>query len=151
MNPENWVDLYGDYLFHYARLRVSNTQVAEDLVQETFLSALKSQGSFRGESQEATWLTGILKRKIVDYYRKNRASVSLNPKDETEMSKPFNSGGENKGQWKMGQEPQDWGRSPAKLYEDRQFMQTLELCLKNLPERLSGVFVLREMEGLDSK
>lgn len=150
IDPTSWVDLYGDYLFQFVRLRVQNTQIAEDLVQETFLSALKSLDSFRGESRVRTWLTGILKRKIIDHYRKNRISISIDSGGGMEPLQEFEPGGERKGQWKPEHGPHDWGRSPAQLYEDRQFMQTLEACLKNLPERLSGVFILREIDGLDS-
>lgn len=149
-DPATWVDLYGDYLFHFARVRVQNSHLAEDLVQDTFLSALKSLDTFRGESQERTWLTGILKRKIIDYYRKKKISYSLNSEEDLDMLDDFETTGRHYGQWKMEHRPQDWPMSPAQLYEDKQFMRVLELCLKNLPERLSGIFVLREIDGLDS-
>lgn len=50
MNPEDWVDLYGDNLFRYARHRVKETAIAEELVQETFLAAIQSQDRFIGYS-----------------------------------------------------------------------------------------------------
>ena len=40
-DPERWVDEHGDYLFRYARARLRDTAAAEDVVQETFLAALK--------------------------------------------------------------------------------------------------------------
>ena len=70
-NPEAWVDRYGDYLYHFALSRVHNPTVAEDLVQETFLSALRSLKDFKGRSSEKTWLAGILKHKIGDHFRKS--------------------------------------------------------------------------------
>jgi RNA polymerase sigma factor (sigma-70 family) len=69
-DPESWVDLYGDLLYRFARSRVKDTSIAEDLVQETFLAALKSRANFQGRSTALTWLISILKHKIVDHIRK---------------------------------------------------------------------------------
>lgn len=151
IEPAAWVDAYGDYLFRYALLRVSNHQMAEDLVQDTFFSALDSLDSFRGDSNERTWLTSILKRKIIDYYRKKRSNISLDLDDGTENIADFENAGQQKGRWKPEAAPKDWGSSPAQLFENQQFMEIMEQCLKKLPERLSGVFVLREIDGYDTK
>src|SRR5512135_1825461 len=69
-DPERWVELYGDYLFKYALMRLRDAAKAEDAVQETFLAALKGGKTFAGRSAEKSWLVGILKNKICDYYRK---------------------------------------------------------------------------------
>src|SRR6187549_3469283 len=76
-DPSKWVDLYTDYLFSYAFFKTGNREEAEDLVQETFLSAFKSLSGFKGNSTEKTWLTSILKNKIIDYYRKKKSGLSL--------------------------------------------------------------------------
>src|SRR6201999_4660811 len=68
-NPERWVEEHGDYLFRYALSRLRDPVRAEDAVQETFLAALKA-GNFAGRSAEKSWLTGILKNKIFDHFRK---------------------------------------------------------------------------------
>ena len=70
LNPASWVDKYADYLFNYAVVRVSDAEIAKDLVQETFLAALKSAKNYQGAASERTWLIAILKRKVIDYYRK---------------------------------------------------------------------------------
>ncbi len=70
LNPEIWLSNYGDYLFSVAMLKTNNREVAEDLIQESFLSAYKSRDLFRGDSSEKTWLISILNNKIIDYYRK---------------------------------------------------------------------------------
>ena len=67
IETERWVDLYGDDLYRFAYLRTGNRQTAEDLVQETFLSAIKTLDSFLGKSSVRTWLTSILNHKIIDY------------------------------------------------------------------------------------
>jgi RNA polymerase sigma-70 factor, ECF subfamily len=69
-NPDRWVDEHGDCLFRYALVRVRHREVAEDLVQETLLSAMRSRERFAGKSSERSWLTGILKHKISDHFRK---------------------------------------------------------------------------------
>ena len=69
LQPELWVDAHGDYLYNFAWSRVQSREIAEDIVQETFISALKAKGSFRGDSTELTWLLSILKRKVIDFYR----------------------------------------------------------------------------------
>src|SRR5690606_38586336 len=90
INPENWIDKYSDYLFNYTIVRVNDREVTNDLISETFLAALRSRKNFKGESTERTWLISILKRKIIDYYRKinstkGQSEVKLTPRgDEDE-------------------------------------------------------------------
>ena len=69
-HPETWVNEYGDFLYRFALSRVKDPSVAEDLVQETFLAALRARENFKGRSAGRTWLIAILKHKIVDYIRK---------------------------------------------------------------------------------
>ena len=69
-DPERWVELYGDYLFKYALMRLRDAAKAEDAVQETFLAALKGGKTFAGRSAEKSWLVGILKNKVCDHYPK---------------------------------------------------------------------------------
>ena len=65
INPDKWVDLYSDYLYNYTISRVNDSNIAKDLVQDTFLAGLKSMKNFKGEASERTWLISILKRKII--------------------------------------------------------------------------------------
>ncbi|HEX4349991.1 MAG TPA: sigma factor, partial [Verrucomicrobiae bacterium] len=76
-DPERWVDEHGDYLFRFALARLRDPQRAEDAVQETFLAALKGGQNFAGRSAEKSWLTGILKNKIYDYFRKASRETSF--------------------------------------------------------------------------
>ena len=82
-DPAAWVDDYGDYLLQYALSYVRDKQIAEDIVQETFLAALQSQKTFAGQSSLKTWLGGILKHKAIDYYRKTRRNFQLEEDDNT--------------------------------------------------------------------
>jgi len=70
LSPSEWISNYADALYAYAKPRVNDAQLAEDLVQETFLSAWKARDGFKGEASEKSWLFTILKNKIIDHYRK---------------------------------------------------------------------------------
>jgi RNA polymerase sigma factor (sigma-70 family) len=83
IDPTRWVDKYSDYLFNYTIVRVNDRDLANDLISETFLAGLKSMKNFKGEATERTWLISILKRKIIDHYRrinsnKGKAEVRIN-------------------------------------------------------------------------
>ena len=75
--PETWVDEHGDVLYRYALERVRKPEVAQDLVQDTFLAAVRSYDRFAGQSSVRSWLCGILKHKICDYYRKRGRETSF--------------------------------------------------------------------------
>ena len=90
LHPDKWVDHYADYLFNFAVARVSNKDLAKDLVQETFFAGLKSARNFEGRSSEKTWLTSILKRKVIDHYRKINSK-----KGQAEVRINFYNDGEN--------------------------------------------------------
>jgi len=77
-NPERWVEEHADALFAFAALRVSDHGVAQDLVQETFLARLRAEASFAGRSSERNWLLGILRNKLMDYYRLRGREIALN-------------------------------------------------------------------------
>ena len=66
-DPERWVDEHGDVLYRYALARVRKPEVAQDLVQDTLLAAVRTHERFRGGSTVRSWLCGILKHKLCDY------------------------------------------------------------------------------------
>jgi len=146
-NPQSWVDQYGDFLFGYALSRVQDPGVAEDLVQEAFLGALKGRQNFQGRSSERTWLTGILKHKIVDYFRRQSKEE---PAHDTK-SFPDSPGAlfDGKGKWKRP--PTEWVPDPMELIEKKEFWRVLQGCLSELPGRLAHAFTLREIDGLDTR
>ncbi len=69
VSPAHWVDQYGDDLYRYALSRLSQPEVAEDVVQDALLAAIKGLGRFGRRSSEKTWLLSNLKRKIADHFR----------------------------------------------------------------------------------
>src|SRR5712671_3818111 len=116
-DPERWVELYGDYLFKYALMRLRDAAKAEDAVQETFLAALKGGKAFAGRSAEKSWLVGILKNKVCDHYRKASRETSFTDMEfySDEESDRFVSEGVGKGGWIHELGPHEWPNPGASL------------------------------------
>jgi RNA polymerase sigma-70 factor (TIGR02943 family) len=144
LEPETWVDRHGDTLFRFAVLRVHDPETASDLVQETFLEALRARDTFSGRSSVRTWLVAILKHKIVDRLRRlgreQRFRGSEAPEDGTEGM--F----DRHGRWLTP--PLDWGSDPLREYERREFWEVIGRCLARIPPHLADAFLDRELEGL---
>lgn len=144
-DPNTWVDAYGDRLFRYALSRVRSEASAEDLIQDTLLTAFKSRDSFKGNSSELTWFTGILRNKIFEYYRRQAKEVPLLPSDEeTDPESEFFDGRH----WLSASAPRDWGGEPARKAESVEFARALRSCLDALTQNVARAFILRDMEGL---
>jgi RNA polymerase sigma-70 factor (ECF subfamily) len=145
------VDLHGDYLFRYALIRVRNESTAEDLVQDTLLAAFQGRERFSGQSTERSWLTGILKHKIMDHFRRLARERTVNADDALppELEGRF----DDLGLWKHNPEtgPADWGADAGVQMERKEFMAAFKQCLAKLPSRCADAFVLREMEATDSE
>lgn len=146
-DAEDWLDQHGDALYRYARSRVGHRELAEDLVQDTLLAALESRARFQGRSSVRTWLLSILRRKVVDHYRRlgeARAAPVSDAIDGPDPVRPhsFNA----RGLWKSA--PSSW-KAPDQAVEDREFWDVLDGCLGRLPRVLAAAFVLRELEGLE--
>lgn len=152
-DPERWVDEHGDYLFKYALSRLRDTAGAEDMVQETFLAALKGGKHFQGRSAEKSWLVGILKNKIFDHYRKAGRETSFTDLDfyAAEESDRFVADGLGKGGWihKLG--PVEWSANPGEGLDNEVFWKTFRDCSGKLPKNVATVFNLREVDGVESR
>jgi len=148
LNPEKWIDLYCDYLYQYAYFRVNSAELAEDLVQETFLSGYHAKDSFKGNSTEKTWLVTILKNKIIDYYRKNTSGkeVALPDRDYH-----FDWNGPVPGHWNESYAPKKWDTSMEELMENIEFYEILNKCLSKLPVKWAATFSLKVMEELKNE
>ena len=145
--PEQWVDLHGQYLSRYATGRVRNRQAAEDLVQETFIAALKARKNFSGRSSERSWFVGILKHKIVDFFRKDSRERSVASLERIS----FNTGAGTDNSWRWLQGYGSTLEMPDGAAQQKGFFSVLIQCLSQLPETLSRAFVLREINGLETE
>lgn len=147
LNPDAWVDQHGDNLFRFALQRVGGKDIAEELVQETFLAAMRARDRFKGQSSEKTWLFGILKHKIIDHYRRRKhARSDMNVEDLAETTDAFFS---DNGKWRI--QPASWDINPSEALEQREFMDAFYKCLSQMPQRLADAFVHREVDGLSTE
>lgn len=153
-DPQDWVETHADALFRYALVRLRSRELAEDMVQETFLAALKARAGFAGQSSERTWLIGILKHKIIDHFRRSSREVTGLQDVElpvTDEQDSFRAAGEWIGHWKPEAAPSEWNTTPEALMEQKDFWGIFEECLSELPERMARAFVLRELEGMSTE
>lgn len=152
-DPIEWFERYGDYLFAFARRRVREQSAAEDIVQETFLAAIQARPTYTGRSAEKTWLTGILKHKIYDYFRKNSRQTELS-REEADFSGYdylFERGDEWNRHWNNRYAPAEWTEtSPVRRVEAVEFQTVLYGCLTGLPERIANAFVMRAIDEMNA-
>jgi len=152
-DPERWVEAHGDYLFKYALVRLRDVPKAEDVVQETFLAALKGGRTFEGRSAEKTWLVGILKNKIGDYFRKASRETPFTDLEfyHDEENGSFEPEGASNGSWARELAPRDWTPEPGAGIDNEAFWKVFNDCAAKLPRNISAAFLLREVDDTASK
>jgi RNA polymerase sigma-70 factor (TIGR02943 family) len=144
-----WVDDHGECLYRYALVRVRKPEMAEDLVQETFLAAVRGYERFSGRSSERTCLVGILKNKIVDHFRKLGRETSFT--DMEFLSDEFSEKFVPAGFWNHDPGPHGWKPEPDEVMHRTEFWQVMQDSLSKLPEKIRAVFTMREMDDVPSK
>lgn len=143
-DPGKWVEHYADALYSYTLARVNDVQAAEDIIQNTFLSAWKARATYRGQASEKNWLYAICKNKIIDHFRQKATGFKLLPAGEEELY--FDEGGH----WREEAAPKDWGASINQPVESKEFYSTLDKCKQKLKDIQQAVFVMKYMEDVDS-
>jgi RNA polymerase sigma-70 factor (ECF subfamily) len=138
-----------DYLFRFALVHLRDPARAEDVVQETLLAAMESHAAFSGRAQLRTWLTGILKHKIVDVFRRQAREAPLDEPGESdeEFSERFFDPQE-RDHWRSF--PQNWG-DPEKSLEQKRFWEIFDACSKAMPAQTARVYAMRELMGLETE
>lgn len=152
LQPSKWLTLYGDYLFSLAFIKLNNKEAAEDLVQETFVSALKAKDSFRGESTEKTWLVSILNNKIIDHYRKKdvlKNAETYLPDTESSFSDHFFDAGN--GHWLQEAGPRSWKDSADHQVNRSEFYKIIRYCIEKMPPKLVPAFLAKFLAEEDSE
>lgn len=146
LSPSDWISNYADALYAYAKPRVNDAQLAEDLVQETFLSAWKAREGFKGEASEKSWLFTILKHKIIDHYRKKSKEI-IHSASEQDATDDFFNQAEH---WTEKDQPLNWGVDGLDSLQQKEFLTVLEGCKKKLQHLQQAVFVMKYIEDLDA-
>lgn len=146
LDAHRWLADHGDYLFRTARRQLHSDALAEDAVQETLLAALEARARYAGDASPRTWLTGILKHKIVDLIRRNLREVEI-PRDaagEEAVDALF----KQDGHWV--EPPRPWG-NPQTEAELSQLRRALDECADRLKPLMAQVFSLREAAGMETE
>ncbi len=146
LQPETWVDQYADYLFNYAVSRVSDVEIAKDLVQETFFAGLKSAKNYKGDAAERTWLIAILKRKVIDHYRKINSN-----KGKAEVRMTYNSSTETDGDWLEEQVADPMSILENSDIENEELGMAIQDCISKLPKKQSLVFTMKTVQGMSTE
>jgi RNA polymerase sigma-70 factor (ECF subfamily) len=139
------------YLLRYAVLQLRDPIAAQDAVQDTLLAAIEGSDRFSGKSSVKTWLTGILKHKIIDHLRRQSREQPLladgtDPeRTEAEVVDALFAAD---GHWRHA--PAHWG-DPDRAFENRQFWEVFEACAKLMPATTARVFVMREVLELSTE
>ncbi|MBC8151341.1 MAG: sigma-70 family RNA polymerase sigma factor [Bacteroidetes bacterium] len=150
LEPAHWVERHADVLFSVALVHVKNQAVAEDIVQETFMAGLKALDQFRGQSQERTWLTAILRHKIADYFRTQARQPMVSLGDvfyDNYFDRDANGDFDH---WRTSREPADWVTDEESAESDA-LSTVLYSCLAKLSPRYTQLVTLRFLDNVDSK
>jgi RNA polymerase sigma-70 factor (ECF subfamily) len=146
LQPERWVDNYADYLFNYAIGRVSDAEMAKDLVQETFFAGLKSAKNYKGDAAERTWLVAILKRKVIDHYRKRNSK-----KGKAEVRMGYSAQSEAEGDWLEEQVADPFSTFENNDLENEELGLAIQQCITKLPKKQATVFAMKTIQGISTE
>ena len=145
------IESHRSYMMRFAVAKLRDAQQADEVVQEALLAALDGVGGFSGQSSLRTWLTSILKFKIIDFQRRvisERAHFAVAPEEDDSadpewMERMF----DNTGHWspRLG----EWA-NPDGALEQKQFFEVFERCMDKLPKAAGRVFFKREVMGVDT-
>jgi RNA polymerase sigma-70 factor (ECF subfamily) len=150
-NAQPNVAQHRDYLYRYALLHLRDASRAEDVVQETLLAAVESPDRFSGRSSLRTWLTGILKHKIIDVFRKQAREHTVDAPAGSDAEEEFADLYFNKqdtDHWHSF--PSSWG-DPERSLEDKRFWEVFDQCSQQMPGQVARVFYMRELMGLETE
>jgi RNA polymerase sigma-70 factor, ECF subfamily len=141
------IEIQRSYLLRVAMLQLRDAHLAEDIVQDTMVAALQGEAGFAGKSSLKTWVTGILKHKIVDAIRNKTRGPAFVSFDEECRIDDFDAMFDETGHWENP--PADWGQPESQLSQ-KEFLETLHACLEKLPPNTSRVFMMREVMELEA-
>jgi RNA polymerase sigma-70 factor (ECF subfamily) len=146
LHPDTWVEAYADYLFNFAVARVSNAEVAKDLVQDTFFAGLKSAKNYKGDAAERTWLIAILKRKVIDHYRKINSK-----KGKAEVRMSYSTSSDSEGDWLEERVADPFSTQENSVIENEELGLAIQSCISKLPKKQALVFKMKTIQGISTE
>ena len=135
------------YLLRIATLQLRDNALAEDVVQDTLVAALQGEKSYSGKSSVKTWLTGILKHKVVDAIRSKVRAPAFTALDDECRLDDIDALFDESGHWENP--PASWG-DPESQLSQQQFFEVMQDCLDRLPPHTARIFVMREVMDLET-
>lgn len=146
---KKWVKAYSSELYQWACYKTSDNETARDIVQETFLAAVRYVDKFEEKSSAKTWLFSILNNKISDHHRKKFRQIVLN---ESELIKDKEiSFFSEKGKWKESSTPSSWSADEENLLDNQEFRKTLTNCLENLPPSWKSIVRMKYISDIEGE
>lgn len=136
---------YGERVFNSIYQRIGDYEAAEDLTQETFLSAHKARDQFRGDSKVYTWLY-----RIAENHCKNRFKQRSRQREIEGPSLDAGTLGEASDfvETSATREIADWTQSPAPLLEQKELQAQINRAVDSLQPAYKDVLILRDVDGL---
>jgi RNA polymerase sigma-70 factor (ECF subfamily) len=134
------VDAYSAPIYRLGLRMLGNEQDAEDVLQNTFLSALTHLSSFEGRSSVLTWLYRIAVNEALMSLRRGKPEVNI---DDTDSSDDMDN--------MLPTQFVDWGALPENVLLSVEGKHALDRAIQNLPENLRTVFLLRDIQELSIK
>lgn len=141
---ERLTNRYEQRVYSLALRMLRQEQDAEDVTQQTFLSALEHLKGFRGDASFATWLLRIATHGALKVIRKRKGLDTVSLEEATEeRNNP-----------EVIPHPEyiaDWRQSPEELVHRNEVRHLLDDALAQVDEKHRVVFLLRDVEGLSVK
>ncbi len=151
VTPEALEALRRDML-RFATLQLRDAHLAEDMVQDTMITALDKAHQYAGRASVKTWVFTILRNNIIDAIKLRARTVSASDyaAEGESLDSAFDTLFRAGSHWVKTSRPKDWG-DPEAAMREQQFWDVIDACLNHLPPNTARVFMMREILELDSK
>ncbi|HET7666037.1 MAG TPA: sigma-70 family RNA polymerase sigma factor [Mycobacterium sp.] len=148
------VDQHTPSMLRVARGYVPSREIAEEVVQETWLALLKGIDNFEGRSSLRTWLFAVMvniaKARGIRERRETDAAVAAFTGGTVDAARFRTAGDPYPGHWKQGEEPAPFPETPEGSALGNELVEVARREVDKLPERQRVVVTLRDMLGFES-
>ncbi|HET7115086.1 MAG TPA: sigma-70 family RNA polymerase sigma factor [Hanamia sp.] len=146
---KEWVEAYSDKMYSWCLYKTNSREIAEDLVQDTFMAAFQSIKKYEGKSNPKTWLFSILNNKIADHFRNlyRNPTVTESKINQSSDASFFETWFDDNGSWLKEKRPHAWPEEDAHLLDNKIFVKVLQSCMGKLPPDCNAAVQLKYIEG----